>query len=94
MCMCTCVRAREWHSSGTFKRVSIHKKLVLQGKGISEEGGDRPQASERARQRLFSFSVCQVCGGVRGCGCLRERARCCEGARRFFFFCLSRWSSS
>jgi hypothetical protein len=64
--------------------VSIHKKLVLQGKGISEEGGDRPQASERARQRLFSFSVCQVCERVCGFGCLCERARCFEGARRFF----------
>jgi hypothetical protein len=33
---------------------------VAPGKGISEEGGERPAQSETARQRLFSFAVCQV----------------------------------
>ena len=36
-------------------------KALAPGKGLDPmDGGSRPQASETSRQRLFSFSVCQV----------------------------------
>ena len=49
------------------------------GKGLSEEGGERPAQSEAARQQLFSFAVCQV---PSWCG-----APCCLGLG--FRFCYS-----
>lgn len=35
-------------------------KALAPGEGLSEDGGQRPEGSESARQRLFSFAVCQV----------------------------------
>lgn len=35
-------------------------KALAPGEGLSSEGGQRPQSSQIARQRLFSFAVCQV----------------------------------